>query len=163
MLFVAVLLFLLLRSLRLGLIALVPNIFPVLLTGATVVLLGRSLEFVSMTVAPMVIGLAVDDTIYFLGHVQTLLRRKVYSQFDRVVEDSLEHTAPALITTTLILCALFASLLFSRASNIGSMGLYTIIAMLAALLADLFLTPILLRWAFGSKLKKYPDGLEGCK
>ncbi len=153
LLFVAVLLFILLRSLRIGLIALVPNLFPVLLTGATVVLLGRSLEFVSMTVAPMIIGLAVDDTIYFLGHVQTLLRQKIYNQFDLVIKHSLEQIAPALITTTLILCALFASLLFSRASNIGSMGLYTIVAMLAALFSDLFLTPILLRWAFAYKFK----------
>ncbi len=177
LLLVALLLFVLLRSWRIGLIALLPNIFPALLCGAAIVLLGRQLEFVSMTVGPMVIGLAVDDTIYFLGHVQGRLRAKNggrrsaprsggpglslpgrlgrlgrpgYNggELDRAVENSLCEIAPALVTTTLILCALFASLLLSQAANIRFMGLYTIIAMLAALFSDLFLTPALLRLMF---------------
>ncbi len=166
LLLVSLLLFVLLRSLRIGLIALVPNLFPVLLSGAAVVLLGRQLEFVSMTVGPMIIGLAVDDTVYFLGYVQWLLRcqdstgsRGLYSyaQIDRVIKVALNQIAPALITTTLILCVLFASLLLSRAANISYMGLYTIIAMLAALFADLYLTPILLRWAFSSRFRRGVD------
>ncbi|MEM9424841.1 MAG: efflux RND transporter permease subunit, partial [Spirochaetota bacterium] len=150
---VAILLLILLRSLRLGLIALIPNLFPVLLTGGLVAAAGRSLEFVSMTVGPMLIGLAADDTIYFLGHVQSLLRREGPSiratKVDRVIKRSLYQVAPALVTTTMILCVLFASLLLSQAANIRYMGLYTIIAMLAALLSDLCLTPILLRRWFG--------------
>ncbi|WGK69165.1 MMPL family transporter [Candidatus Haliotispira prima] len=162
LLFVAVLLFILLRSLRIGLIALVPNLFPVMLCGAAVVLLGRHLEFVSMTVGPMVIGLAVDDTIYFLGHVKGRLDARLRhkgckdgagksfsrKEVDRAVKHSLYQVVPALVTTTLILCVLFASLLLSNAANIRFMGLYTIIAMLAALCSDIFLAPILLRRAY---------------
>ena len=157
---VAILLFVLLRSLRLGLVALVPNLLPVLFGGAAVVLLRRQLEFVSMTVGPMVIGLAVDDTIYFLGHIkarlaakwQSGLRRTVsVAHFDKRLGQTLLEVAPALITTTWILCALFASLLLSNAANIRYMGLYTVIAMLTALFSNLFLAPILLRWAYTPK------------
>ena len=157
---VAILLFVLLRSLRLGLVALVPNLLPVLFGGAAVVLLRRQLEFVSMTVGPMVIGLAVDDTIYFLGHIKARLAAKRHSglrrtvldsQFDYIVRQTLQEVAPALITTTWILCALFASLLLSNAANIRYMGLYTVIAMLTALFSNLFLAPILLRWAYTRK------------
>ena len=169
---VAILLFVLLRSLRLGLVALVPNLLPVLFGGAAVVLLRRQLEFVSMTVGPMVIGLAVDDTIYFLGHIKARLSAKRQSgpsvgcglrrtqrlgrtvsvaQFDKRLHQTLQEVAPALITTTWILCALFASLLLSNAANIRYMGLYTVIAMLTALFSNLFLAPILLRWAYTRK------------
>ena len=175
---VAVLLFVLLRSVRLGLVALVPNLLPVIFGGAAVVLLGRQLEFISMTVGPMVIGLAVDDTIYFLGHIKSLLavkspqkaqarlqhlskgdnnpkssdRSLVFeTQFDQWIRQTLFQVAPALITTTWILCALFASLLLSNAANIRYMGLYTVITMLTALFSDLFLAPILLRWAYTHK------------
>ena len=132
LLFVAVLLFVLLRSVRLGLVALVPNLLPVIFGGAAVVLLGRQLEFVSMTVGPMVIGLAVDDTIYFLGHIKALLakkpEKKFDGKFDQILRQALSQVAPALITTTWILCALFASLRLSNAANIRYMGLYTVIA-----------------------------------
>ena len=103
----------------------------------------------------MVIGLAVDDTIYFLGHIKALLakkpEKKFDGKFDQILRQALSQVAPALITTTWILCALFASLLLSNAANIRYMGLYTVIAMLTALFSDLFLAPILLRWAYTRK------------
>ncbi len=54
------------RSFRLGLIAFVPNIFPLAVTGATLAAVGQPLELVSVCAFTVCLGIAVDDTIHFL-------------------------------------------------------------------------------------------------
>ncbi len=54
------------RSVRLGLIAFVPNIFPLAVTGAALVLFKQPLELVSVCAFTVCLGIAVDDTIHFL-------------------------------------------------------------------------------------------------
>lgn len=153
---VLLLFFILLASLRTGLLAMIPNIFPVLLTAALIVLSGASLEFVSMTIGPMILGLAVDDTIFFLGHINRSIRRRGQrylskESLDLLITTAIKEVSPALITTTLILVSIFATMFLSQAQNIRNMGLYTISAMLAALLADLLVTPALVRLLYLKK------------
>ena len=55
-----------LRSLRYALVSIIPNGFPLLCTGAFIVLSGRQLEITSVIVFSISLGIAVDDTIHFL-------------------------------------------------------------------------------------------------
>ncbi|MEO8496277.1 MAG: MMPL family transporter, partial [Planctomycetota bacterium] len=54
------------RSIRIGLISIVPNVFPLVATGAMLVVAGQYLELVTVCVFTICIGIAVDDTIHFL-------------------------------------------------------------------------------------------------
>ena len=58
-------------SVRLGFVAMFPNLFPVIVCGAIVGYAKIPLEFVTMTVAPFILGLAVDDTIHFISSLKT--------------------------------------------------------------------------------------------
>jgi predicted RND superfamily exporter protein len=57
-----------LGSLKMGLIGMVPNIAPILCAGAVMGYFDFNLEYLTMTLAPIILGLAVDDTIHFITH-----------------------------------------------------------------------------------------------
>lgn len=54
------------RSIRIGLIALIPNFFPLAFTGTWLVATGHSLELAMVCAFTVCLGIAVDDTIHFL-------------------------------------------------------------------------------------------------
>jgi predicted RND superfamily exporter protein len=92
----------------------------------------------------MLLGLAVDDTIHFINHSQLeFTRTQSYAQSTRRVFVSV-GTALFLTSTVLILC--FAAYLISAAKVFVNMGYLVAAGILAALLADFFITPVLLNW-----------------
>jgi predicted RND superfamily exporter protein len=56
-----------LRSFKLGLLALLPNVLPILIGGAAQRLMGRDVETSAVVTASVLLGIAVDDTIHFLA------------------------------------------------------------------------------------------------
>lgn len=129
-------------SLRTGLIALVPNVFPVLVTFGAMGLLGLPLDADTLIIAPVIIGIAVDDTIHFITHFRSL-----YLESGSVVDSvtaSIKEVGQAITFTSLILILGFLILIPSNHQGIANFGLLTALAFLAALLADLLLLPSLL-------------------
>lgn len=131
------------RSIRMGLIAMIPNIIPVLVAGGIMGYMGIPLEFVTMTVAPMIMGLAVDDTIHLLWHLKEDI--KDTSDFVAGVSKTFSVVGLAITETTVILCVTFLVLTFSKMNSIIYMGLFSSIGIGAAYLADVFITPVLMR------------------
>ena len=130
------------RSLRLGLICLLPNILPLLITAAVIVYSGQPLRVATVLVFTVCLGVAVDDTIHFVSR----FRRELAAGQD--VEAALKCTftavGAALLTSTLILLVGFSSSLISDLPHIRSFVGLSCVAIFAALLGDLLILPAML-------------------
>ncbi len=139
---VCLVLLILYGSLRFGLIALVPNIFPILVVLGVTGWMNIPLDSDTLLVMPIAIGIAVDDTIHFLTHYRTeLLNGK--SARD-AIKISLREVGQAMMFTSIILSLGFLIFVSSIYIPLNNFGILSAIAIAAALLADLFLLPALL-------------------
>ncbi len=138
----AILLFAL-RSLRLGLISIVPNLVPAVLGlgvwGLTVGQVGLSLS----VVVAMTVGIVVDDTVHFLAKYRRARREYGHSP-EEAVRYAFDTAGRALFTTTVVLVAGFLILVFSPFVPTAQVGVLTAMIIGFALLADLSLLPALL-------------------
>lgn len=143
LLMITALLIILFKSLKLGLIAMIPNLYPILIVGAIMGYAGIPMEFVTMTVAPMIMGLAVDDTIHLISHIKKDLLKTGDSSIS--IRCTFSTVGTAITETTAILCLTFLVFLVSDVNSVRHMGLLSFSGMLAAYLADIFITPILIK------------------
>lgn len=138
-------------NVRLGLIGMIPNITPVVISLGVMALLDTPLHMMTMMVAPMIIGIAVDDTIHFINHYRYEYHLTgSYIQANRL---TFRTVGKAVLLTSAIICLGFAAFLPSQLLAYHHVGLYTIIAVLSAMLADYFVTPavIMLTKPFGKE------------
>ena len=132
-----------LRSWRLGLASLVPNLVPGAMGfgiwGLAVGEVGLSLSVVTS----MTLGIVVDDTVHFLSKY-----RRARSELGRSPPDAVRYAfvtvGRALLTTSLVLVAGFLVLSLSSFELNAGMGLLTALVIALALVADFFLLPPLL-------------------
>jgi predicted RND superfamily exporter protein len=135
---------LLLRSTRLTLLVLVPNLWPVALVIGGMGWLKLPLDSASVMTVSIVLGLAVDDTFHTLGHFLRLVPRCGSA---KAIEATLKRTAPAHILTTIILAAGFVTCALSDFLPVSRMGALSAVAITLALVGDLLLIPALLAGA----------------
>lgn len=130
------------RSLRLGLISITPNLFPLVATGTLLVLAGQSLELVTVCSFTVCLGIAVDDTIHFLTRFRQ--EQAAGGSREEAIRRAFVNVGTALVMTTVVLVLGFATALLSDARlhrMFATMGILTIGS---ALLADLTILPALL-------------------
>lgn len=138
------------RSLRLGLISIIPNLFPLALTAAYLVVAGYNLEIVMVCNFTVCLGIAVDDTIHFLTRFRE--ERVHCVNDDEAIRRAFTGVGTALIMTTAVLVAGFSIVTLSDSRDhriFATMGAITIAA---ALFCDLVFLPALLS-LFGSSKK----------
>ncbi len=140
---IALMMIVALRSLKLGLLSLIPNGLPILTTfGAWAILIG-DVGFSVATVASISLGIVVDDTVHFLS-------KYVRAREDRQlsVEDSIryafDNVGMAIVINTFILAVGFGVLTSSTFKLNVDMGLMTILAIVFALILDFLLLPAIL-------------------
>ena len=139
---ISVLMVLLIGRLRIGLLSMVPNLAPILLTMGVIYLLSYPMDLFTMLVASIAIGLAVDDTIHFMHNF-----RRYYDQSGdpvAAVHRTLQTTGRAMLVTTVVLAIGFFVLTFSKLTNIHNFGVLTGLTIILALLADYLLAPALM-------------------
>ncbi len=140
---VALIMALLFRNMKLLLISLLPNMLPLLFAGALLGFLDIPLEATISVVFAIVFGIAVDDTIHFLG------RYKVGINNGKTMEEAIaitfDETGRALVITTMTLFLGFMVLLFSEHMPSVTIGLLVSVTLVTALVLDLLLIPVLLR------------------
>jgi predicted RND superfamily exporter protein len=139
---ILLLLSLVFASISTGLIGMIPNITPVIILGGIMGYTGTPLDMLTMTIMPMVLGIAVDDTIHFISRVNVELEKT--GSYRKAVLNSFRALGKTLGMTTVILCAMFAVYTTSPVAMLSRMGLYSIIGLGSALLADYTLTPLLI-------------------
>jgi predicted RND superfamily exporter protein len=132
-----------LGSLRLGLIAMIPNLFPIVLTLGLMGWIGIPLEMFSLLIGSIALGLAVDDTIHFMHGFRRSYARS--GDVDHSVQTTLTTTGQALLFTSIVLSAGFAIFAFSALSNLQNFGLMTAFSICMAFLADILLAPALMK------------------
>jgi predicted RND superfamily exporter protein len=145
LLIITPLMVLLLGNLRTGLLSMVPNLVPILLTLGLMGLLGLPLDLFALLVGGIAIGLAVDDTIHFMHNFRRYHEqgRDVYG----AVRETLHTAGQAMLVTTLVLSLGFLSFALSSMRNLTTFGLLVGFAISTAFLADVLLAPALVRVA----------------
>jgi predicted RND superfamily exporter protein len=129
------------RSLRLGLISVVPNVFPLAATASLLVLL--DLPMAGATAFVMSLGIAVDDTIHFMTRFRHEF--KLDGDLDAAIRRTFLRVGKALLMTTVVLVAGFASVLTSDFPRNRVFAGMVCITILSALVCDLVLLPAMLR------------------
>lgn len=142
------------RSIRLGLISVIPNIFPLATTGFLLLLFGQHIEIVSVCAFTVCLGIAVDDTIHFLTRYQE--ESAANSDPKLAIRKAFVGVGTALIMTTAVLVIGFSTALLSDARDHRIFAMMGILTIGSALFADLvFLPALLIR--YGPEAKK-PHG-----
>ena len=132
-----------LRSWKMGLISLIPNLVPAAMSfGLWGLLVGRVGLALSVVVS-MTLGIVVDDTVHFLSKYLRARRERQASP-EEAVRYAFHTVGTALWVTSLVLAAGFAVLAQSAFQLNAGMGLLTAITILFALAADFLLLPSLL-------------------
>jgi predicted RND superfamily exporter protein len=130
------------RSIRIGLISIVPNVLPLAATGAWLVWKNEALELVSVCAFTVCLGIVVDDSIHFLSRYDAE-RRTALNRKD-AIRKAFGNVGIAMVMTTVVLVAGFGTVAFSDSRDhhiFASMGAITIAA---ALICDLIVLPAML-------------------
>ncbi len=131
-----------LGSLQGGLIAMIPNLIPALLGIGLMGLLGVALDADTLLIAPVIIGIAVDDTIHFMTHYRMHLTKT--GSINESLRLTISQVGQAVMFTTMVLGLGFMLLSFSDYLGMARMGFFGSLAIIMALLCDLFLIPALI-------------------
>jgi predicted RND superfamily exporter protein len=130
------------RSLRLGLISIVPNVLPLAATGTVLYFLGQPLEMVTVCAFTICLGIAVDDTIHFLTRYQE--ETKKGHDDAEAVRRAFVSVGTAMIMTTVVLTAGFAVALTSDTRDHRVFALMAMMTISTALIGDLIVLPAML-------------------
>ncbi len=147
-LLITVLMILAVGEVRLGLLAMIPNLLPIVIALGAMGYLDIPLNIYNLIGGSIAIGLAVDDTIHFFHNFRRYYLKSGDIHF--AVSATLGSAGRALLATTLILVSSFWMRLFSDLKVIADFGLVMGIALLVAFLADVLLAPALLRMFYGA-------------
>jgi hypothetical protein len=139
---VTIMMVLALGSVRLGLVAMVPNLLPVLVAVGTMGWAGVRLDFATVMVAGIALGIAVDDTVHFLHRYRLELAAAGDPRV--ATERALASVGRAMVTTSVVLFAGFSLMALSAFPPHRTFGLVLAGTMVVALFCDLLLLPALL-------------------
>jgi len=130
------------KSIKMGLISLVPNMFPILLTAGYISFAGIDLNMSTAIVFTIAFGIAVDDTIHFLSRYRQEMGHGRTNLF--ALRRTFISTGKAIIITSIILLGGFGSLIFSNFLSTFYIGLFVSMTLVFAVVTDLTLLPMML-------------------
>ncbi len=139
---ICLIMILILGSVWAGLIAMIPNLFPLAVIAATMNLFNIDLDIMTIMIAPMIIGIAVDDTVHFFIHFKAELQG--FRDYQRANQQTFVKIGHALLFTTVVLSIGFAILGFSSTAGIIHLSILSVVGIVSALIADFFIAPVLL-------------------
>lgn len=131
-----------LRSWRLGVISLVPNIAPAVIGFGLWALISGEINLGLSVVVTLTLGIVVDDAVHFLAKYQHA--RKEGQNAEQAVRYAFHTVGRALWITTVVLVAGFSVLAMSQFRLNSDMGQLSAIVILVALVIDFVLLPSLL-------------------
>ncbi len=129
-------------SAKVGFIAMVPNLFPILVNFGIMGLFGIPLSVATSLIASVAIGLAVDDTIHYLVRYNREFKKDLDK--DRAMRATIMAVGRPILFTTLTIGIGFLVLLFSHFQPTAIFGLLMVITMICALVGDLIILPTLM-------------------
>ncbi len=139
---IIVIMFLALRSLSIGFLSIIPNIFPIALNFGIMGIAGIPLNTATALIATVALGIAVDDTIHFLSTYRE--QRKQGHSHAKAAENVILYKGQAIISSSLILCIGFGVLMLSRFMPTLYFGFLSTLIMITALIGDMLFLPALI-------------------
>lgn len=136
---ISVLMIVLLRSVRLGLFAMIPNLGPVVVGLGVMKLLGIRLDPGTAMLGSLTLGLVVDDTVHMVSRIKAHLSRGLTTE--AAVTSAITEVGRALTTTSLVLAAGFGVLAFGSFTPNIYLGVMAAVVIGLALAADLLVLP----------------------
>ncbi len=139
---IAIMMIILLGSVRIGLTSMVPNVLPVVLTIGFMGMVNMPLDMFTMLVGAIVIGLSVDDTVHFFHNFAKYHHQGLETK--EAIEQTMLGTGRALIATTIVLSLGFYVYMFASLTNLINFGILAGGAISVALISNIILGPALL-------------------
>ena len=137
------------KSFRLSIIAILPNMIPLMAAAAVMGFSGIKLRPSTAMTFSIALGIAVDDTIHFLARFRQELKNT--DTTSKATSNAILSTGRPIIGTTLVLSMGFFVLYFSEFVPNHEFGILGTIILIVALLASLFLLPVLLNLFYKKK------------
>ncbi len=132
------------RSVKLASIAMIPNVFPVVLVLGSLGLLGIPLDIMTITIAAITIGIAVDQTIHYVHRFKEEF--PALGNYRKTMYACHGSIGRAMWYTSVTIIAGFSILMLSSFMPTIYFGMFTAMAMVAALFGSLVMLPALLVW-----------------
>jgi len=140
---ITIMMIMILGSFKIGLVSMIPNILPVVMTLALMDLLNMPLDVFTMLVGAIIIGLSVDDTVHFFHNFSRYHHKGVGTK--RAIEETMLGTGRAMVATTIVLALGFYVYIFASMNNLINFGVLTGTAIVIALISDILIAPALLK------------------
>lgn len=132
----------LIGSLKIGLVSMLPNLAPIIITLGMMSVVGFELNTATLLTGSIALGLVVDDTIHFMHNFQRYYRRSL--DVRQAVSETLATTGQALFFTTVVLSAAFFIFTMNTMADWAAFGFVTGFCIIVAFLADVILAPALM-------------------
>jgi hydrophobe/amphiphile efflux-3 (HAE3) family protein len=139
---IALMLMLLMRSLTLGLVSLIPNFLPIIISLGVMGYIGIPLDMFTVLLGGIALGLAVDDTVHFM-HSYRFYRQTLSLSVEESVKQTVVTVGPALLFTTVAMASGFLVFVLSDMNVVVTFGLLLAMTIVNALLLDLLVVPAL--------------------
>lgn len=130
------------RSFKWAVIAMIPNLLPVVAISGIMGMLDITLEYNLIVLVAIVFGIAVDDTTHFLHYL--LLEYRKNGNILTAVQFALKNTSVALLGTTFIFCVTIPAFFLTDILMFSQVALILIFAMLIGVAGDMYVLPALL-------------------
>ena len=137
------------KSVKYGLLSIIPSVLPIVLAGSFAGWLGISLDQSAVIVFAMTMGIAVDDAIHVMSRY--LLAKGEGASTKQSIARAMNESGRAVVFSSLVLVFGFSVLCFASFTTIIYVGLFGSIIMTLALIGDLVVLPAILYWADGSE------------
>ncbi len=129
-------------SVKIGIIALAANLFPILVSFGAMGWLGIDLSMGTCLIASIVVGLSVDDTIHYLTSYKRTYAKELNPRAAMCA--TLRQVGRPIVSTTIAICAGFSILIFSSFTPTAIFGLLMMLTMASALASGVVILPALL-------------------
>jgi predicted RND superfamily exporter protein len=127
------------RSLLIGAVSLLPGLFPVVTSGASLALTGEGLQFASIIALTVAFGLGLNATVHYLNRLR-LEERPGRAPVEAAARAA-ELIGPALILTSIVLACGLAVTVFSDLPSLRLFGRLSATTLIAAMIGGMLLLP----------------------
>lgn len=141
-LFVFSLVWFFIKSFKLALLAIIPNLFPVLFLFGFMGWFHIDLDIATASIAAIVLSFCIDDTIHYMYRYRKLRLNGNTTQ--EAISRTLDHVGVVIVLTSVILLIGYSIMLFASLKTVYLFGLLTSVAILCAVFSHLVLLPLLL-------------------
>ena len=135
------------RSIRYGLLSIIPSVMPIILAASIAGFLGIYLDQSAVIVFAMTMGIAVDDAIHVMNRYLSVKREGFSTR--EAVQRALNESGRAVVFSSMVLVFGFSVLCFGSFTTVINVGMFGSIIMALALLGDLIFLPAILFFVDG--------------